>query len=74
MGKNNDWTKQLKGTSKRKLEALEAKVWARKQRVKELQERARQAAVFEAMRKECVRLTNAAEIKFEQYLVEKWGR
>ena len=40
----------------------------------ELEERARQAAVIEAMRQECVRLTNEDEIKFEKYLVKKWGR
>ncbi len=34
--KNNDWTKKLKGTSQRKLEALEKKVWVRKQRVAQL--------------------------------------
>ena len=34
--KNNDWTKKLKGTSQRKLEALEKKVWDRKQRVAQL--------------------------------------
>ena len=72
MGKG--WTTKLKGTSQRKLEALEKKVRKRKQRVAELEERARQAAVIEAMRQECVRLTNEDEIKFEKYLVKKWGR
>ena len=72
--KNNDWTKKLKGTSQRKLEALEKKVRDRKQRVAQLEERARQAAVIEAMRQRCVRLANEVEIKFEKYLVKKWGR
>ena len=71
--KNNDWTTKLKGTSQRKLEALEKKVRDRKQRIKQLEERARQAAVIEAMRQRCVRLANEDEIKFEKYLVKKWG-
>ncbi len=71
---NDGWTTKLKGTSQRKLEALEKKVRDRKQRVKQLEERARQAAVIEAMRQRCVRLANEDEIKFEKYLVKKWGR
>ena len=77
MGKFDNCNKWIKKKPRKPrypdLVALEKSIAKRKKNLKKLKKRAHDAAVIEAMRQRCIRLSNEAERKFEQRLLDKWG-